>query len=296
MLGLGATISPGPNSVGLRGKIRLLGAQIVRWPGARAAGEGSGRMWDPVARPGSLTDRIVSQVEALIGDESLKPGDRLPSERELAVLLNVSRPSVREAVRMLEARGRLAVRHGQGVFVLQRPTERELRRALRDTDVTMNEIFAMREVLEVPAGCWAAERITAAQLADLRATLDHMSNLIDAPATPIDALADLDATFHLGVAAAAGNRFLAQTSGVLTELLLSGMETTLRIPGRPEQSRRDHEAIYAALAAHDPPAVRRAVRAHIRAAHAAALRRVVAAERDSLAASPAAPAPASAAS
>lgn len=241
-------------------------------PGRGPTGNG---IWQPVTEQGSLADRIVSQVEKLIADERLRPGDRLPSERDMAVLLQVSRPSLREAVRILQARGRLLVRHGQGVFVREARVERELRRALLATEVSAGELFAMREVLEVPAAAWAARQITDAQLAGLRRTLDRMGSMIGSRrALDFDTLAALDVDFHMGIIAAAGNRFLRQTSGVLHEMLLSGMETTLSIPGRPESSRRDHGQIYAALTAHDPSAARRASRAHIRAAHAAAVGRI----------------------
>lgn len=248
------------------------GADLTDVDGMRSGGPVRFR---PVTERGSLAGRIVNQVEQLIADESLKAGDRLPPERDMAVLLGVSRPSLREAVRILEARGRLLVRHGQGVFVQNARSERELRFALAETEVTNNELFAMREVLEVPAAAWAAERITPTQLAGLRAVLDEMSSLIDSGREiNFDELAGLDVRFHMGIAAAAGNRFLRQTSGVLHDMLLSGMETTLMIPGRAQLSRRDHERIYAALAAADPVAARRAARAHIRAAHAAAIRRM----------------------
>lgn len=232
-------------------------------------------MWQAVNQPGNLAARIVGQVEKLISDKSLKPGDQLPSERDMAVLLKVSRPSLREAVRMLEARGRLVVKHGIGVFVQDARSERELRFALAATEMSNNELFAMREVLEVPAAAWAAEKITDTQLAELRAALDDMAAIVDSPdEIDFDRLQALDVQFHLGVAMAAGNRFMHQTSGVLHDMLLSGMETTLAIPGRAVKSRRDHENIYAALLAHDPAAARKAARAHIRAAHAAAIRRV----------------------
>jgi GntR family transcriptional repressor for pyruvate dehydrogenase complex len=237
-------------------------------------------MWQRVNPEGSVADRIIGQVEMLISDESLKPGDRLPSEREMAQLLGVSRPSLREAVRILTARGRLEVRRGLGVFVQAPRSERELRQALASTEMTVNELFAMREVLAVPAAQWAAERISDDQLRLLRTTLDEMSGLLDAGENiEFDRLRQLDTEFHMTIAAAAGNRFLRQTSSVLHEILQSGMETTLTIPGRVEVSRRDHERIYAALAAHDAVSARRAARAHIRGAHQAAMRRVEQAKR-----------------
>lgn len=231
-------------------------------------------MWKPIGQQGSLSDRIAAQVERLILDEHLKPGDRLPSEREMAQLLNVSRPSLREAVRILEARGRLVVKHGQGVFVQAPRSERELRAALGETELTLNELYAMREVLEVPAAGWAAENITDEQLQEVRTALDKLNKAGEAEGVDYDELRQLDANFHLSIAVAAGNRFLRQTSNVLHSMVLSGMETTLLIPGRIETARQDHERIYSALAQHDATRARRAARAHIRGAHSAAARRL----------------------
>jgi GntR family transcriptional repressor for pyruvate dehydrogenase complex len=226
-------------------------------------------MWQAVNQPGNLAARIVEQVENLIREKRLKPGDQLPSERDMAVLLKVSRPSLREAMRMLEARGLLVVKHGVGVFV------DDAQCGLPGSKMSHNELFAMREVLEVPAAAWAAERITAVQLARLRATLQDTAMIVDGPGeTDFDRLATLDVQFHMGIATAAGNRFLHQTAGVLHNMLRSGMRTTLTIPGRALRSRREHESIYAALRAHDPVAARKATRAHIRGAHAAAISRV----------------------
>lgn len=231
-------------------------------------------MWEPINQHGSLPDRIATEVERLIGAEQLKPGDQLPSEREMAQFLGVSRPSLREAVRILEARGRLAVRHGQGVFVQAPRSERELRAALGEEELSLNELYAMREVLEVPAAGWAAGSRTADQLHQIRGILDRLNSAGQTKSVDYSKLTQLDADFHIAIAAAAGNRFLKQTSSVLHSMVRSGMQTTLLIEGRIEISRQDHERIYEALSTQDAVAARRAARSHIRGAHAAALRRV----------------------
>lgn len=233
-------------------------------------------MWETVAQPGSLSERIVAQVERMLVDERLRPGDRLPSEREMAALLGVSRPSLREAVRILQAQGRLVVKHGQGVFVAELRSEQELRAALRQAEHSLNELFAMREVLEVPAAGWAAERAEPGDLQSLRAVLDELDRSFEEHPPDFTRLASQDAQFHLGIAQLAGNRFLQQTSHVLHDILLSGMETTLLIPGRREKSRREHGRILAALEAGDATAAKRAARLHIRSAHGAARQRVAA--------------------
>lgn len=231
-------------------------------------------IWRPVSQPGSLSERIVAQIEKHLLDQQLRTGDRLPPEREMAQMLGVSRPSLREAVRVLEARGRLTVRHGQGVFVTEHPAQRGLRAAMGETELNVNELFGMREVLEVPAAGWAAERVTQEQIAELQAMLEELDRTFELPDPDFDRLATLDAAFHLSIAEIAGNRFLRQTSHVLHDILLSGMETTLLLPGRRQKSRREHARILRALAAGDGSAARSAARAHIRSAQGAALARM----------------------
>lgn len=232
-------------------------------------------MWKSVNESGSVSQRIVAQIEQLLESKSLKAGDRLPTERDLAQLVGASRPSVREAVRILQAQGRLEVKHGLGVFVVE-PSASDLGAALKGADVDIDELFSMREVLEVPAARWAAGRITADRVEYLRATLDELDAAFDTDPADFRQLAKLDATFHLTIADIADNRYLSQTSHVLHDILVSGMKTTLLIPGRREKSRDQHGRILSALETNDPAAAARAARVHVRSARQAALDRLAA--------------------
>ncbi len=229
-------------------------------------------LWSPIKETGSLTDRIAERIDTLITKQQLAPGARLPSEREMARMLGVSRPALREAVKVLAARGRLVVRHGQGVFVGTGDTD-SLRGRLLGLEVDLIELYAMREVLEVPAAGWAALRATAEQIDELANALAVAE---EARTDPIDfaRLGKLDAEFHLLIVKLAQNRFLSGTVGVLQEMLAAGMETTLTIPGRVGQSRRDHRAIFEAIARRDPDAARAAALGHIEGARDAAVERV----------------------
>ena len=111
--------------------------------------------------------RLQSQVRLLldhIEELGLKGGDRLQSERELAKILGISRPSLREAIQILQVQGRLVVRHGIGIFVLDEVEGEKLRDSLRAAQHRIEELFQMREILEAPAVEWAAERRTEEQL------------------------------------------------------------------------------------------------------------------------------------
>ncbi|MDR0343812.1 MAG: FCD domain-containing protein [Nocardiopsaceae bacterium] len=229
-------------------------------------------LWLPL-RQGKVSDLIARRILDVISADMLKPGDRLPPERELAAMLKTSRPSLREALRSLNAQGFLEIRHGAGVFVTDPATTRTLREALATEKMSLTELFDMREVLELPAAEWAARTGDAANLAAVEDAYDtlHAASLALEP--DWTELQRLDSLFHLRIVEAAGNRFLIRTLGVLQEILARGMETTLQAPGRLEKSRRDHERILAALRARDPAAARRAARTHIRGARAAAIPR-----------------------
>lgn len=233
-------------------------------------------MWQRVSQAGNVSQRIATQIDDILGKEELKPGDRLPTERDMAELLGASRPSVREAVRILEAQGRLIVKHGLGVFVAESQTKQALGAALKNPEVNVNELFAMREVLEVPAARWAAERITDDQVISLKEILQELDTAFDEDSDDFQRLARLDASFHLAIAQVAGNRFLRQTTDVLNDILIEGMQTTLLMPGRRQKARKQHEAIVAALEKHDSGAAGRAAQAHVRNAHQAALERIAA--------------------
>jgi GntR family transcriptional repressor for pyruvate dehydrogenase complex len=228
--------------------------------------------WQPIKQPGSLTDRIVDRILMLVGEKQVASGDRLPAEREMAQMLGVSRPALREAVKVLEAQGVLVVRHGQGVFVAQTP-EAVVRERFASLELSLNELFDMRLVLEEPAASWAAQRATAEDLERLAEALTT-EEAARQPPIEFNRLRDLDAAYHMKIVEVARNRYLQQTLGVLNEMLRSGMETTLLIPGRVERARRDHRRIFEAIAAHDTEAALAAVRAHISGARDAALARI----------------------
>ncbi|WP_233519964.1 FadR/GntR family transcriptional regulator [Prauserella sp. PE36] len=231
------------------------------------------KMWTPLDR-GMVSDRISGQILEVIADERLRPGDRLPPERELAALLGVSRPSLREALRSLKAQGHVEVRHGAGVFVADPATTRTLRQAMLTEEMSLAELFDMREVLELPAAAWAASNGDAEKLAAVRETYERLDAATREDPVDWSKLQELDAAFHMRIVEAAGNRFMMRTLTVLQEILARGMETTLRVPGRLEKSRVDHRRILDALLAGDQAAARRAVKAHINGARKAAMSRL----------------------
>jgi GntR family transcriptional repressor for pyruvate dehydrogenase complex len=221
---------------------------------------------------GGLNARIRDEILRVVRDQRLAPGDKLPSERELAALLHVSRPSAREAVRSLQAEGRLVVKHGQGVFVAEPETRRQLRAALSEVDHDFTELFDMREVLEVPASKWAAKRQDPLAVAAVTDALERLETALTDQDVDLAELQRLDAAFHLSIVEAAGNRYLVQTQNVLNEIMKRGMPTTLEVAGRIERSRVEHRRILDAILAGDAEVAGRAAIAHVRGARRAATR------------------------
>ena len=191
--------------------------------------------------------RIATQLVELIDLQRLSPGDRLPPERQLAELLEVSRPSLREALHNLQAQGLVSIRHGQGTFIQEPIVAQELRASMMASTHGLNELFDAREVLEVPASKWAASKASKEDIRQLRATLNQIDTVTSVAPIDFDQLQVLDAKFHLTIVGIAGNRFINQTLNVLQDVMKMSMETTLRLPGRSDVSRREHHEIFEAI-------------------------------------------------
>ena len=195
--------------------------------------------------------RIATQLMELIELQKLSPGDKLPPERQLADLLEVSRPSLREALHILQAQGLVHIKHGQGTYVQEPIVAQELRASMMSKTHGLHELFDAREVLEVPAAHWAAEKATKEDIRHLRATLNQIDTVTSIDPIDYGQLQTLDAKFHLTIVEIAGNPFINQTLNVLQDVMKMSMETTLRQPGRSEISRDEHNAILSAIESGD---------------------------------------------
>jgi len=214
----------------------------------------------------NIRPRLQSQVKLLLNhieDAGLKAGDRLASERELAKILGISRPSLREAIQILQVQGRIFVKHGIGIFILDEKEGEKLRDTLKVSRHRMEELFQMREILEAPAVEWAAERRSDEQLAQIKSAAKALQ--IATAEVPIDfeKVRLLDMEFHLTIVKSASNRFLNQTLGTLQEIMFKSMDNTLKLPGRIEASEHEHGLILEAIERCDPIAARLMIIQHI---------------------------------
>jgi GntR family transcriptional repressor for pyruvate dehydrogenase complex len=198
-----------------------------------------------------------------IDQENLIPGDRLTPERELAKKLGISRPSLREAIQVLQTQGRLVVKHGIGVFLVEDQEAAKIRESLRASHHSVEELFQMREILEAPAVEWAAERRTDSQLDAIKRAARALNDAVGENPIDFDKVRLLDMDFHLTIVKSAQNQFLNQTLGTLQEIMYKSMDNTLKLPGRIDASEHEHGVILDAIEKRDPITARLMIIQHI---------------------------------
>jgi GntR family transcriptional regulator, glc operon transcriptional activator len=211
---------------------------------------------------------VARQLEALILDRTLPPGSRLPSERQLAQRLQVSRPVVREALKELRGRGVIETRLASGSFVSEMlpsaETQAPLRNLFRDHSRAIFDLLEVREILEGQAAYYAALRLTTADQYRITQSFEAMA---DAREGRVELDAQLDHAFHKAISEATHNPFLVHTLQSLSQLLLDSVLTSIdNLYHRPEQRQMlmdQHTAIYKAIVSKDPEAARDAATDHI---------------------------------
>ncbi|MDA0998992.1 MAG: FadR/GntR family transcriptional regulator [bacterium] len=213
-----------------------------------------------------IYEDVVAQVQRLIRTKKLSPGDRLPSERELAATLGIGRPSVREALRTLDSMGLIEVRSGQGAFLRDiglNPYLASIRESLSFLlDVkedTFLELWEVRQGLEEQIAPLAAERREEKHLEKLRALTREMHDAIDSPESFIRA----GVTFHRTLAEAADNAVLLTVWEAIAGLIEKSQRRIIGIPEQAGQAVAQHEALLAAVISGDRDAARRAMREHM---------------------------------
>lgn len=221
---------------------------------------------EPIEREQRLYERVSERLLTLVGDETWRPGDRLPPERELAEAFGVSRTVVREAVKVLEARGVLATQAGSGVYV-RKPDSGMVSRSLQtylqmigqqDLDLRLWEV---RRVLEVETAALAAIRATDEQCREFQRLCREMRRQVEAPRV----MAELDLQFHLLVAEATQNELFGVLLTPLIEQVRSHFIYAWEHYGsRPTEPVFDqHEAIAEAITRRDAIAARRCMVEHL---------------------------------
>ena len=211
---------------------------------------------------------VMKQIETLILQGVLRPGERLPAERDLAARLDVSRPTVREALGQLEEKGLVIVRPGGGAFVAEvlgsafSPPLIELFATL---DIALFDYIEFRRDLEGLAASRAAERATVADKDVIRSVFSRMLDAHEKKRPEEEA--EIDADFHMAIVEAAHNVVMLHMARSLYELLRRGVFYNRNATYAEQDSRNrlleQHRRIHDAVLDGDPDGARRAVEEHM---------------------------------
>lgn len=210
-------------------------------------------------------EAIAHELLVLIRGGHYAPGDRLPSERQLAARFGVSRPTVREALGALESRGLVVTRQGSGTFVADREALEGAPDALSDESPA--ELMETRLVLEVAVTRLAAKRaqLSPDGLDELRVNVEALERT----ASPDSFPDELDREFHAGLARLTGNDFLRALLEPMWVAMGQELFTTLGRRGWSADSTArtavEHRAVYEAVRAGDPELAGFAMERHLRA-------------------------------
>lgn len=219
----------------------------------------------PRLTPSRLSDRLALLLAERIGSGALRPGDRLPTEQQLAHTHGVSRTVVREAVHQLKSREMVVSRQGSGVYVAAPPAHRSLAfdpSVLGSVEAVVH-VVEVRRVLEGEIAALAARRATRTQVAGLRRALRAIDAAVAAGG---DGVAE-DLAFHRAIGDSTGNPQFGLLLGFLEQYLREGMRITRGNEARRadfmEAVRAEHRAIVEAIAAGEAALARRRAIEHL---------------------------------
>lgn len=216
-----------------------------------------------------LYTQVADQIEQLIAEESLRPGDKLPGEREMADRMGVSRTVVREAIRVLGVRGLVVVKTGCGTYV-QAPSARDAAASigrflkLRQASESFTHIHEVRTMIEVETAGLAAERANPNDITRLQATVEGMS----AHKQDVDVYIEHDHAFHMSLAEATHNSLFGVLLSPISDLLHHVILVSVQAPGALDAGLVHHRNILDQVRRHDPQAARQAMREHLAQARA----------------------------
>jgi GntR family transcriptional repressor for pyruvate dehydrogenase complex len=216
-----------------------------------------------------IADAVAKDLESRILEGSLRPGDRLPSERALALELQVSRPTLREAIQKLASKGLLSTKHGGGTVVtdrLQASFSEPWQDMLRGHPLLQSDMLEFRHMLEGEAALLAAERATDVDIARIDAAFAALEAAYDSD--DMQACIDTDVAFHQAIAEASHNAMIGHLSASLMRVVHGHVSDNLihlhAAPKQWLQIRAQHRAIWESVRSHESQASKRVAREHIR--------------------------------
>lgn len=209
-----------------------------------------------------IHEDIAEQIRRHVVDGRLRPGDQLPSERVLSARFQVSRASLREAIRTLESTGLVQIRSGGGTYVASNldVALSPWRSATTREKDALRAAFEARKIIEPGIAALAAARATGPEISRMEAVLLRQADQIARGRTGMDS----DTTFHSLLARSTKNPLLLKLNESIVDSLRETRERSLHAPGRPARSLTGHRKILDAIRARNPGRARLAMLHHLR--------------------------------
>lgn len=220
------------------------------------------RLIKPVSKTRSSAD-IKQQIEAFIFNKNLQPGDKLPGERELAVMFSVGRPIVREALSALNALDLVEIHHGKGVFVKKFSFEdyiaslnNDIQMMLFSENISIQDMWETRILIEPPICALASQKATKENLEDLKNTIQNCEKASDFPR--------MAAMFHRKIAECAGNKIIVF---IMSSLLTLRNKTRLNVMQKEQyqaETSKFHRQIFSAIQNRDAGSAQKLMLNHLK--------------------------------
>lgn len=230
-------------------------------------------MFDSIPKPKLLSKHVEAAIEEAIRERRLQPGEKLPSELDLCEQFGVSRTAVREALRMLQARGLVTIEKGRGMFVRKMSAESVVNpmalylQMQHDPKGNLHVIHA-RQLIEPPIAAQAALAHTEADAEKLRQNYEALRACAD-----FDELTELDMEFHLLIAQASGNPLIPLITEPIHQLMPSVKHSVYEVVRNAKDAAVEwHGKILDALLARDAEGAQQAMRRHLEVAESHVLR------------------------
>jgi len=225
-------------------------------------------LFGPIKKdPTSVYERVLKELTRAIIHGDLKPGDKLPSERNLSEMMGVSRTSLREALKMLAAAGMVEIKHGQGVFITEKESTANILRDFADKNFIdaqiLRDLFELRKLLETQNAIWACQRADKEQIDNLSLIVEQTINALQDTKDDLIILAKQDSEFHTKLAEATGNKVIVRVMHDLLDLLNDSRCQALSIPDRPLRSLNEHREIVEAIKNRDVNIVKEKMLHHL---------------------------------
>ncbi len=211
-----------------------------------------------------LSESAIDEIRKFISSNNLKEGSQLPSERELVSRLQISRGSLREALRILEIMGLVEVRPGKGIFVRQLSGDLVVPLPSWVTlyKDAIYKHFETRLILEPEVAALAARRITAGEIRIIKENISRQESIEE---HDVVGIIRADIEFHLLVAEAAKNETITMLMNSLAKISFEGWKAALRVQGRNQTAVKEHTELIKILAQRDEDGARLAMREHMQA-------------------------------